>query len=677
MGKILKWVGIIIGILVVLIIVLLLVVPRFVDINKYKPKIESMVTESTGRPFSIGGEIDLTLFPWAGVSVSDVHLGNAKGFKEKDFASVEHFEVRVKLLPLIFRDVQVKRLVVKSPRIALEKDKAGRGNWEDLVKHREKGKPEPEPAPEEGPAMRIKNLMVGEFAITSGELLWIDHQKGTERRLTEVTLGVDPISMQDPIGFELSAQLDGQPMSVNGEVGPLPMSLGEGKVPVRLLVRALDTLVAKLEGFVADLGGQTKFTMALEVEPFSPQMLSKKLGVDLAERFRDPGAVTEMSLKTTLSGTSTAVSLKNGVLNLDDSTLTFDLKASEFERPVVSFDLKLDQIDMDRYMPPQAEAKEKEGTGKAADEKEKADYTRLRKLVMDGMVYVGRLKIRGATLSDVNLTMKAKNGVMRLDPFSMNLYGGGLSGNVILDVRKDTPRIQTAHRLEKVQAGPLLKDLGYTDRLEGVLNFTGDFALRGTEPERIKQTLNGSGEFAFTDGAIVGFDIAQMVRNVGSALGLSEKQKARTEFSEFTGNFTITNGLIDNPVAYLGSPLVRVTGKGKVDLPKETINYRIEPKFVGTLEGQGDTGLRSGLMVPIVISGTFDEPKFRPDLSGLAESGELKEAAKKVLESLVEEDEEKGDIAKEAEKLLEGLTEKKEGEKSAVEELLQGLFSSD
>jgi AsmA protein len=66
MARVLKWVGIIVGVLVALIIALLLIVPRFVDINKYKPRIESMVTESTGRLFSIGGNIDLTLFPWAG-----------------------------------------------------------------------------------------------------------------------------------------------------------------------------------------------------------------------------------------------------------------------------------------------------------------------------------------------------------------------------------------------------------------------------------------------------------------------------------------------------------------------------------------------------------------------------------------------------------------------------------
>jgi len=680
MVKVLKWVGIIIGGLIVLIIVLLLIVPRFVDINKYKPRIERMVTESTGRPFSIGGDIDLTLFPWAGLSLSDVHLGNAKGFKEKDFVSVEHFEVRVKLLPLIFRDVQVKRFVLKEPRIALEKGKDGRGNWEDLAKSPEQKKVEKRPAPEKKSPFPIKNLMVGEFAITSGEFVWLDHQKGTEQRLTEVNLALDSISLDEPIGLELSARLNGQPLQVEGKVGPLGRPPGEGRVPILINARALGALGAKLEGSLAELTRQPQFNMAMEVQPFSPRELAKAFGVDLSGKTRDPDALKEMSLKTTVSGTPKAVALKDGLLKLDDSTLAFSFDAKEFEKPVLSFNLDLDSIDLDRYLPPQAEAKEKgkpdTGTAPVQREEKKADYTPLRKLVMDGKIRIGRLKIKGANLSDILVKINAKNGIIRVDPFSMDLYKGALSGKATLNVQGDTPKIKTAQRLENVQAGPLLKDLGYTDKLEGLVNFTADIWAKGTEPEEIKRTLNGSGEFAFTDGAIVGFDIAQMVRNVKAALGHAEKQKPRTEFSELRGNFTIKNGLLDNPTTYLGSSLLRVVGKGKVDLPGETIDYRVEPKFVGTLKGQGDAKSGSGLVVPVVISGTFSDPKFRVDLSGILKEETLKEEVGKLLEELTKKKEGRKTGEEEPLKLLEDLIKGKKEKKGGLEELIPGLLPS-
>jgi AsmA protein len=670
--KVLKWIGIVIGILVVLVIVALLVVPRFVDINKYKPKLESMVSESTGRSFSIGGDIDLTLFPWAGVSLSDMHLGNAKGFKEKDFASVEDFEVRVKLLPLIFKDVQVKRFIVKRPRIALEKDKAGRGNWEDLVKARPKKEGEEEPGPDKELSLPIKNLEVGEFAITSGEFVWIDHQKDTERRLTEVNLSLDTVSPDQPIGLELSARLNGQPIEIDGEVGPLGRPLGEGKVPILVNVRALDALVAKLQGFVAELAREPHFSIEMEVEPFSPRKLAEAVGVNLSERIKDPEALKEMSLRTNIAGTSKAVSAKDGILKLDESTLNFDFDAKDFERPVLAFTLDLDRIDMDRYFPPSAKGEKKEKPAPTPEKEpaEKPDYTALRRVVMDGTVRIGQLTARGATASDVKLKIKAKNGIIRVDPLSMNLYEGSLAGNVTLNVQEDVPKFKTAQKLAHVQAGPLLKDLGYTDKLEGVMDFDTDISAKGTLSEEIKETLTGSGEFAFTDGAIVGFDIAQMFRNLGAALGVAQKEKPRTEFSELKGNFTIENGLVNNPNTTLNSPLLRVLGKGKVDLPGETINYRVEPKAVATLEGQGDTSERSGLLVPVVISGTFSDPKFRADLSAIAESEALKGEAEKLLEGLSEGKEGEG----EALKVLEGLTG---GEEGGLDELIPGLIKSD
>ena len=76
MNKVIKWVIIVGGGLVALVIIALLIVPSFVDLQSYKPRIEKMVSEATGRPFSIGGDIDLSLFPWVGFSSSDIHLGN-------------------------------------------------------------------------------------------------------------------------------------------------------------------------------------------------------------------------------------------------------------------------------------------------------------------------------------------------------------------------------------------------------------------------------------------------------------------------------------------------------------------------------------------------------------------------------------------------------------------------
>ena len=160
MGKGLKWILIIGGGLTIFVIAALIIIPFFVDINKFKPEIEKWVAEATGRSFTIGSDLDLSLFPFAGIKFSNLQLGSPQGFKEKEFVTIKEFEVRVKLLPLISKEVQVKRFIMNQPRIVLVKNKTGKTNWDFGKKQVDKAKPEPKSTPSEPAAggIPIKKL---------------------------------------------------------------------------------------------------------------------------------------------------------------------------------------------------------------------------------------------------------------------------------------------------------------------------------------------------------------------------------------------------------------------------------------------------------------------------------------------------------------------------------------
>ena len=73
MKKVIKWFLIAAGFLVVVVIAMLLLIPVFMDVQKYKPYIERRVSEAVGRPFTMGEELKASLFPWAGIYLSDLH----------------------------------------------------------------------------------------------------------------------------------------------------------------------------------------------------------------------------------------------------------------------------------------------------------------------------------------------------------------------------------------------------------------------------------------------------------------------------------------------------------------------------------------------------------------------------------------------------------------------------
>jgi AsmA protein len=630
--KALKWVLIIGGGLVVLVIAALLLIPLFVDVNHYKPEIEKQVSSATGRPFSIEGDLKLSFFPWAGLAFTDLHLGSPPGFDEKDFLFVKSFDARMKLLPLLSRDIQVERFVIEEPRILLEKDKSGRGNWEGLGGLDEKSAPAVDPQPEPkktDEALSLKSLAVGEFAVRNGSLLYMDHQTGSRQELSDLSLELKDVSLDRPIHLLLSALFNKTPLSVEGVIGPVGKEPGKGQIPLDVSIKAFREVTLNLNGNVQNAMDDPQFDVALAVDPFSPRKVVAAIGVPFPVATADRTALDRVGFKSRIRGSAKAVSLSEGALELDESKLDFSATIKDFSKPDLAFDLNLDKIDLDRYMAPPSEKTDNQAgeaqKGKTAGS-EKTDYSPLRKLILDGKARVGMLKAQGMTIQDINLKVTGRNGVIQLDPLLAKLYQGTLSVKGTIDVRQNVPRTAIDFQTESVQVGPLLRDLLQKDFIEGTANAQVSISMAGEQPEEIKRALNGKGQLVFRDGAVKGIDLAGMVRNVTSAFrpGEAVTEKPRTDFTELLAPFTITNGVVNTDGTNLASPLVRVVATGKANLVDESLDLRVEPKFVGTLKGQEDTKERSGIMVPVLVKGTFSAPSFRPDLKGMLEQ-QLKE----------------------------------------------------
>jgi len=621
--KVIKWVSYIVVILVFLSLLALILLPKFVDIQNYKPRIEQRVSAATGRPFTLGGDLRFSLFPWAEVSFSDLHLGNPDGFEEKDFVSIKSFEARVQLLPLLLRDVRIKRFIVDGARIVLEKGKDGRTSWGDLGKSRDEPREHAKPSEEKQVrGFPIKKLKLGEVAITKGSVLWIDHVTDKRRKISDVTFDLQGVSLNNPIKYLLSFLLDGKPVSLEGSAGPLEKDIDKGTVPIDFTARAFKQLDMNIKGRILDIDSQPRFDLAMRVSPFSPRELFATLDQPFPLKTKDPQAVDRVSLKTNLTGNQKMITLSEGTLDLDESKLAFSTSVKDFPKPDVTFNLAMDKIDLDRYLPPPGEKKvEREvKTQSPPPEKEKTDYTALRKLRVNGRLKVGELEVKNARMQDLDVTVSGENGVFILKPVNLNLYKGTVDAEGSLNVVQDVPRTEVKLQSQGIEVSPLLKDVFKKDILEGTVLTRLDLTTQGNEANGIKRTLNGTGELIFNDGAIKGIDLARMIWNLKDAFGLTEKtKKPSTAFTELRVPFTVTDGVMNTSETSLKSPLIRIVAKGKVNLVEKTLNLRMEPKVVATLKGQGDTEKRSGIMIPVNVTGTFSSPRFTPDLGGTFE----------------------------------------------------------
>lgn len=630
MKRLLKWVLGLTAALVVLMAAAVILVPMFVDVQHYKSRLEELVTQQTGRTFTMGDDMDLSVFPWIGIRLTDLRLGNPEGFAATDMVAVEGFEVRLKVMSLFSRRIEIDTFVVDSPRIFLERRKDGRTNWESLDKTdapaAQKKPAEEKNAPEDA-GLPIESFMVGNFSIRDGQVVFTDKAAGVDKQMTGFNLTLADISMDKPIQIDLSAKLDDKPVSLTGSIGPVKKHPGESEIGFDLALKALGMMDVTLAGKLEDPSGRQQMDMDLDVAPFSLRRLLAELDQPFFMETADSAVFEKIAVKLHISGGPSAVSLTDGHLTLDDSSLTFNGTAKTFEKPDITFDLVLDQIDLDRYLPSSPE-KGTAGTPPSDGTKEKPpgpgpDYGPLRSLVLDGKLKAGQVKAANMTVSDIVVHVTAQNGQIVVDPLSLNLYQGILVSTLGLDVRQKTPQARINMDIRGVQAGPLIQDAAAKELISGTLTAAMALTMTGDTPDQIRKTLDGEGNLTFTDGAIEGIDIAGMVRNAAARVGLAQKteEKPRTDFAELSVPFSVGEGVFHVIDGGLKSPLLRVKAAGKAFLVKEELDFRVESKLVGTLKGQGDTTERSGIMVPLLVTGSFASPKIQPDLAGLLEGG--------------------------------------------------------
>ena len=620
-----KWIGIIGGGLVVLIIVILLVVPMFVDVNKYKPILEDKVAEATGRSFAVGDDIRLSLFPWATIAFSDLHLGNTPGFAEKDFVSLKSFEIRLKLLPLLFRDIQIKRFVLNEPRIVLIKNKNGDTNWSQPKPSAENRSADAQKTPTDekngGLGLPVDTLEIGEFAIKNGSLAWIDHAAGDRKVVSDLNLTLKNISFEQAVQMKLSVKVDGKPITIEGNVGPVGNNFSRESIPLDLTVKALSQINLSLKGLLERPTDNPGVNVNVSLAEFSPRKLLSELGHAQTVVTADPAVLKKMALKANIIADAKQLAFKDATLNLDDSQLKFGVRVAEFSRPVVRADLQLDRIDIDRYLPPAAEKKEGAPEGEKKDPgTKKTDYEPLRKLDLEAKFTAGSVIVSKARIQDLALQATAKNGIIRLKPFGFTMYQGSVSGSGIMNVKKSVPRFSADVDVAHLLIGPLLRDQLDKDLLEGVAAAKLNLSFRGDQAPIIKKTLNGKGQVRLNDGAVIGIDLAGMVRNAKAAFRGTPagEQRPRTDFTEMRSLFTLKNGVYHTADTNLMSPFLRVLVTGQADLVKEILDFRVEPKVVGSTKGQGDTKQRSGVLIPVNVSGSFSSPNYEPDLKAMA-----------------------------------------------------------
>lgn len=343
------------------------------------------------------------------------------------------------------------------------------------------------------------------------------------------------------------------------------------------------------------------------------------------------------SVQVDVSRESMQANLAGGLLQ---SQVKAKVGVNNFSNPAIRFDVDVDQLDADLYLPkkPQggAAAKSDSKADSAAGE-QPFDLSALKKLNLEGSLRLGALKVANVKSSQLRLDVKAHNGTLNISPLSANLYQGSMSGSVTVNAVSAKPVFAINEKLSGINIAPLLADAANFDMLEGKGNVMLDLSAQGNTVSALKKALNGSLALSLADGAVKGINVAKKLRDAGNILGKkSETQAAtkdeKTDFSEMKASFNVSNGVAHNDDLSLKSPLLRLSGNGDINIGNDSINYLAKATLATTLQGQGGKDNVGGITVPVRLSGPFTDLKYTLDFGAMVGG-----AAKQKIEAKKEE----------------------------------------
>ncbi len=548
------------GVIVVLLAGLFVVLST-IDVNQYKDVIEEQAAAATGRTLAIEGDMNLSVSFTPATVINGIRFQNAEWGSRPDMAIIERVEASVPLLPLIFGNISVNRLVLVQPDILLERNAQGQANWEFAT-----GEPNQEAETDSSV------LAISAIDIDDAKMTFKDAQGGTD----------------------------------------VDVALERLRVAISGALTAPDVNRLDLRGLTATISGDQPMEISITTLNLEESSGGTDVSLESALGGQDIGAegtVGAFSSFASQSGTFPIdMSLSYGDLQFDtDLDVTFD-----GPRPKVSGAVTADILDL-TTLPLADDAPIPEKLF-PADPLPMDAFT---SVDADISVSVNRIVLKeDLAVTNATTQLSLENGNFTQTQ-SAEFGGGRLSSDMTLTAPQGA--LSLAAKAEGITAETVAQELNATDVItEGAIDVDLSLQGRGQSVAAIMASLDGSimggmGEARIRNDAV-------NLAGVDFAAQLFSSLNPLTEQEEFTVaecavvNFQVTDGVArtDRGIAFVTDKM-EITSSGNIDFTEEKLDLNLRPK---AREGLG-VGMGK-LTQAVKITGPLSKLGIGVDVAGAA-----------------------------------------------------------
>ena len=542
-----------------LLLLVVLAVPYFLNVDRYRDTIATAIAKQTGRKVTLG-PIHARLFPGAGVTVTDLHIGNPPGFPGGDLVGADEIGVNVALAPLLHGTIHVNSVDLVRPKLILLTESSGKNNYTFT--------PSDSPPAKSGESSSSMTLdQIDSINLAGAEIVVGSVIKGAAAPLADtkginITLhnfAVSPMRMHD---WQAESNLSSVTLALSGWKDPIAFHTG-------------------------------KFTLS---------------GGKLDAQF-----VADLATAADIKGTVNVPDFEHPVVNFEMSASQLDvdklIDVAGSGPGIPSSATGADPEPAGSAAPAKAAAKTKSAPASSPAAKSE--------LIARGHINIEKITTKPYSVGPANVETRVYTDRAELWPISIGMYGGTLQISSRVDRVTDPARFTANIQLRNLDVA---KVLDVSPSARGKMGGTGELdlpQLGGSLSAVWKKTLTGTGKFSVRDGHLPGVNLAGAAESVMKMAGVG----GDTPFSVLEGDINIADQRVSSKQIHLDSSAGIVDLRGSLGLDG-TLDYQgtvqVNPASalgaskVGSVVG-GLIGSRVGkITVPFALGGTVESPKVRP-----------------------------------------------------------------
>lgn len=510
--------------LLLLLVLAVMLIPLIADKETILDIATSALKKETGATLRVAGDVEVTIFPILGVSLSDVAVALPKQ---------EHYDLRarsvnigVDLLPLLKGNIKIETVRLDGLIVRAES-----------------------PAKQSGSDSGLSNIAVNGFAALAVPLtLNIKQLLITDARWQDVdSAGVASTSLELIKLLAKNLNSQSKPVSIEMHLRRSGKQALELTLSGNLRVNQEKQKI-HLDDMQVGISGAT--TVPIQVQTVGSIDLSRETA-DLQLKFESGQSLGAGSLRYDNAGSPRISAVLQ--INLLSETLL------ALTGPEAAGAMGDSSIGADQALPLHA----------------------MRLIDTEVVLDIASATFSGQTVTDLHVKLRALKGLIEASDITGNLYGGKLAAHATLDGRDNTAMFKTAGKLTQINIASALTTSKSLPKLSGNAAVTWELSSRGHSPKELVTELNGPVDVT-TDGVVL--ENISIEKSLCKAVALTNNESltasfpAKTQFESLFANIQITNGaaVLDPLRAQIRG--ITLTGSGSYDLTKQG--------FVATFKGR-------------------------------------------------------------------------------------------